>query len=64
MGKTEVELKEQTTYLNFDFDTVWRMDQEYPYFQEFHYVYLTDLEVVSEFNMEVGDAKKIEVQFS
>ena len=64
MGKTEAELKEQTTYLNFDFDTVWSMDQGYPYFQEFHYVYLTDLEVVSEFNMEVGDAKRIEVQFT
>ena len=64
MGKTDEQLKDPNTYLNFDFNTIWSMDnQNYPYLTNFHYLYLTDLEVASELNLEVGEVKKVAIQF-
>ncbi|MGN1029824.1 MAG: Ig-like domain-containing protein [Bacilli bacterium] len=64
MGKTVEQLKDQNTYLNFDFDSIWSIDsQTYPYLTNFHYLYLTDIEVSSELKFEVGETKKIEIKF-
>lgn len=62
-GKTEEQLKEQNTYLNFDFDSTWTIEDNYPYLKNFNYIYLTDLEVTSELKLEVGETKKVSINF-
>ena len=63
IGKNQEQLKDRNTYLNFDFDTVWDIDGSYPYFKDFEYFYLNDIEVVSELTLDVGEVKKIEVKY-
>lgn len=65
MGKTEEQLKDQNTYLDFDFDSIWKIEGEnYPYFTSFYYLYVTDIETIQELNLEVGDVKKLEISFT
>lgn len=64
MGKSDEQLKDQDTYLNFDFDSIWSIDnQTYPYFTNFHYFYLNDIEITSELNIELGETKQIVINF-
>ncbi len=35
IGKTTAEMKQQSTYKYFNFNTLWRIDGDYPYFKDF-----------------------------
>ena len=64
MGKNNDELKIKDTYLNFDFNNIWKLDNdEYPYLKNFNYCYLNEIEVESKMQLEVGESKKIDINF-
>lgn len=64
MGKGNDDLKRGDVYLNFDFNNVWKMSDDYPIFMNFNYTYLSSIDVYDEFRLEVGDEKEIILSFS
>ena len=64
MGKTQEQLMDESTYLNFDFDDVWKIEtHSYPTLQKLSYHYLERIEGVEEIEMEVGEKKEIHLSF-
>ena len=64
MGKTSDQLKDKNTYLNFDFNDIWEISSNsYPSLRNISYLYLTDIEVEKEIQLEVGENKEIELSF-
>ncbi len=64
MGKKEEELKEKSTYLNFDFDNIWEIENNnYPRLRNLNYTYLTDIELTKEIQLEVGEEREITLSF-
>ena len=61
--KTEEQLKQSTTYLNFDFENIWTQDNSYPYFKNINYYYLHDIKVTDELNLDLDDTYKIEITY-
>ena len=64
MGKTSDQLKNKNTYLNFDFNDIWEISSNsYPSLRNISYLYLTDIEVEKEIQLEVGEKKEIDLSF-
>jgi len=63
MSKTNNQLKEQTTYLNYDFDNIWTINNSYPYLKNINYYYLDDIEVSEKIELELNDTKKLEIAY-
>ena len=64
MAKNSTQMKEQNTYLNFDFDNVWSLDDSYPYFKTIYYYYINNIEIENNIILNLGDIKTIEVKYS
>ena len=64
MGKTDEQLKNKNTYLNFDFDDIWEISTEsYPNLKNIRYTYLSDIVVDKEIQLEVGEKKELNLSF-
>ena len=63
MAKSSEQMKEKSTYLNFDFDNVWEIDSSYPYFKDVYYYYLDDIEVLNNIVLNLGETKNIEIKY-
>lgn len=64
MGKTNNQLKEKTTYLNYNFDKIWTINNSYPYLKNINYYYLDDLKVEEQIELEIYSTKKLEITYS
>lgn len=64
MGKNQSQLQDINTYLNFDFDNIWEINNNnYPNLKNFNYYYLTNIEGENELSLEVGETKKLNLKF-
>ena len=63
MGKSSEQLKNKNTYSNFDFVNIWEISNGYPYFVDFYYFYMIDIEVADELELNVGDKVNIDISF-
>lgn len=65
MSKDKEQLKEENTYLNFDFNNIWQINSgDYPTLKNFNYHYITNIEVDKEINLKVGEEKELTLSFS
>ena len=61
IGKTDSQLKDKGSYLNYDFDNIWDMNKSYPYLKNISYYYLDYLIIDERIELEVGSTKKLEI---
>ena len=61
LDKTDIQLKDENTYIGFDFDNAWVMYHSYPYLKNIIYYYLDNLIVEERVELEVNTSKKLEI---
>ena len=63
IGKTDNLLKEKETYLDYDFEDVWIINNSYPYLKNINYYYLDDIDVPLRIEIEIHNTKKLEIGY-
>lgn len=63
MSKTDNQLKEKNTYLNYNFDNIWSINNSYPYLKNIDYYYLDKLDIIDKIELELYTTKKLEITY-
>lgn len=63
IGLSKDNLKKKESYLEFDFDNDWMINDEYPYLKDFNYKFVQEIVVDNEITISMNKNYKLEIGF-